>query len=96
MCLKTMSVMPDTVWPGSLHIDKTMWRLPSQDLGLPANWNSMETKLIADFSPWFYGIAINRQDPEMQPRRSDFLQIACVRKETEDLIQRARNPLFPA
>lgn len=92
--LKDVRMMPQSVRSRSLHVYKTMGRIPPTDLGSPAERYLMQAEMITNLSALRNRAGAHGEYLETQPRRRDVLQIASVCKEREYLFDGSRDPLF--
>src|SRR5262245_30931176 len=91
-----MGVMPKLVGTTPLHINKTAARLPLRNLRPPLQRKSTDPDTVIDERPDTHRDWERSENLEADPRWSEFLQVARIGEEREDLIARTRQPKLGA
>jgi hypothetical protein len=87
-----VGVVPQIVGPGKLLIDELMRRIPDDNLGSPANGDAVNLDAVIDEKAGAHDNGRGCEDFKLQPRRREFLQIACLAEEGKNFVARAREP----
>jgi hypothetical protein len=94
MRFERVLVIPQGIRPGECMVNKLVWRTPVGDLRRPVDGKKVPAQAITDECSRgeFQG---RLKYAEIQPRRSELLQIFRSRKKTENFFQWSRHPLLP-
>lgn len=79
--LEAMLVNPQAVRTMALLVDEAPRRVPRRDFALPSDRNAMQPQPVIDLDTLGHRNRTFRKDLELQPRRSQQLEVACVGEE---------------
>ena len=92
--LERMLVYPEPVRSKYLFIDEPPWRLPHFNFCPPAHRDAVDAQLVIDDRALTHRNGSLRHSSKLQPGRCNRVQVGSVRKESEQLILRLREPLL--
>lgn len=91
--LELVRVLPESVRPMYLPIDKSVRRLPDGDPGRPGDRDAEEAQPVSEQRA-LAQLGRRLEDAEVEPRRRDPLEVARVGEEGERLLERDRDDLL--
>jgi len=87
-----VQMLPKFVGPPELHIFKRNRRVPLSDLCLPPQGNSVDLNAIINQSTHPHLNGRRSEDPKVDPRRGDFLEVQRIGEEVEYFLPRSIEP----
>ncbi len=91
--LEAMGVDPGPVGAVSLDVDEAAVRLPFDDLRLPGDRQTTNRQAVVDDRAGSHLDRERREHAELEPGRSERLEVSCVGEEREHLLDRPRHEL---
>src|SRR5215204_3837418 len=86
--VEAMGVSPKAIRTECLLVYESDGWLPVQDTGLPAQRHAEQAQPVIDEGTLLHRDRLGREDPKVQFRRGDVLQVDSIREKGEDLFAR--------